>query len=247
MSDQNPPDVPPSGPVYPGYPATQTSDPGYSSYPRGGPQYDLRSMPPASKTKAMWALILAIIPAVLTWIAAIILAIQVLSDSRDGRQHGKGMAIAALVIIPLWIAVIVAIIVADVADDADRGPMGEVTRSGEVLVNDVRAGDCVVKGFNDEVMYTVDVTPCTKPHALEAYANFDLAAGDYPGDNEVERLTTVGCVKRFRQFVGVDAEKSDLQISYILPVKESWDEHRQATCMVGEGKASTGSLEHARR
>lgn len=241
MNDHVPP-APPEPPA-----SQQPMLPSFPSYPTGGIQDDRRMMPPPTTTKAMWALILACLPAVLTWIASVILAIQVLSDSRGGRQNGKGMAIAALVIIPLWIALFVAVIVADSADDADRDATGTVTRSGEVLVNDVRAGDCLDEDFTDEVMYTVDVVPCTEPHALEAYASFDLGAGDFPGEDEVERLGTIGCVKRFTAFVGVKAEKSRLEIGYLLPARNTWSESREVSCVVGEDKATTGSLKNAKR
>ncbi len=241
MSDQVPPPTEP--------PAGQPYAPAFPSYPTGGPQsYDpRRSMPPPSKTKAGWALGLACFPGLVTWIISLILSIQVISDSKHRPGNGKGMAIAALIIIPLWIVLIVAVLIGDAADDADRDVSGTVTRSGEVLVTDVRAGDCIVNGFDDKAMYTVDVTPCAEPHALETYATFDLERGDYPGDKEVERLSTIGCVDRFGPFVGVEAGESELDIAYILPARGSWEKSRNVACVVSEGKASTGTLKNSRR
>ncbi len=106
MSDQVPPPTEP--------PAGQPYAPAFPSYPTGGPQsYDpRRSMPPPSKTKAGWALGLAIAPAPLAWLISLILSIQVISDSKHRPGNGKGMAIAALIIIPVWVVLFVGLIVA---------------------------------------------------------------------------------------------------------------------------------------
>ena len=184
MNDQ----VPPATPEPPA--SQQPMLPTFPSYPTAGIQwYDRNELPP-SKTKAAWALALACLPVPITWLLSLILAIQVLGDSKHGRDHGRHMAISALFIIPAWIVVGILTYALQSANDADRDASGAVTRSGEVLVTDVRAGDCLDEDFTDEAMYTVDVVPCTEPHAIEAYAGFDLEAGDFPGDEEVERLAT---------------------------------------------------------
>lgn len=225
-------------------PQPPTSQPSsYSAYPTdGGPS----PLPPPSTTKATWALILAIIPAVLTWIGAIVLAIQVLADSRDGRNHGKGRAIAALVICGLWLVVTAAIVIVALTGRADRDSTGKVTEAGSVDVTKIQIGDCLVDDVTGEASTSVDVVPCSKTHLYEAYSNFTLPDGDFPGEAEVVSAAEEGCVDRFKSYIGVAYDDSEIDVTYLHPLKESWNIDRGVTCLVTEGNG-TGTLKDAKR
>ena len=91
-----------------------------------------------SKGMAITALILSFICCL--DVVGIILAIVVLIRSRDGRNHGKGLAIAALIIsvITLLIAVVGGYAIYDYAKDLKD-------------VESLKAGDCfTAKGLTDE-------------------------------------------------------------------------------------------------
>lgn len=246
MSEEQSPQAPGSSDPYGQAPppaATQWQ-PGtaYAAYAEYAARTGVPKPPPPSKAMSIWALVLAVIPAVLTWIVSVVLAVIVLSHSKDGRDHGKGMAIAALIIVPVWIVITIVIIAASVAGTAERDASGTVTKAGDVSVQSLKPGDCISKDLGEEAILTVPVVPCSDPHRQEAYASFTLPAGDFPGQDEVDRLTEGGCLKRFASYVGVPADESDLEIVYLSPWEDSWDIDRGVTCLVSTGSTSTGSL-----
>lgn len=244
MTEQQPPQPNPSQPYGP--PAGQQPFP-QQPYPPQYAPYPPNTRAP-SKALAITALVLAILGFfAITAIAAIVLAIIVLVQSKDGRPRGKGMAIAALVICVLWVAALVAVIVVAVNSQPDRDSSGHVVKGGHVLVGSIRIGDCLAKEPSSSVQITVKLTPCSGPHREEAYANFDLPDGDFPGQAEVDRLADAGCFERFEKYVGVPLDESELQVVYMRPYEDSWDVDKGVTCMVSEGKASTGSLKGANR
>lgn len=239
MTEQDPPAAPAN-------PAQQPLA-AYSSFPTSTAQDPRRTMPPPSKTKAGWALGLACFPGLITWLISLILALQVLSDSRHGRDHGRRMAIAALIIIPVWISVIVLLVVLDSLNDADRDTAGVVTHRGEVASTDLRPGDCTADNLGEKTYFEVTVTPCSTAHYFEAFAEFDLDTGSFPGLTEVGRLADTGCADRFESYVGVPYADSRLEVLFLHPIESSWTLNRTVTCLVSTGSRSTGTLEGAKR
>ena len=245
-SDPNRPYVPPAAQPYPQQPYPGQPYPG-QPYPAQYPPYRPNAGAP-SKALAITALVLALFGFfVLTAIAAVVLAIIVLVRSRDGRRHGKGMAITALIICVLWVVGAVIAIVAVVNTQPERDSSGQVVDGGWVLVNSIRVGDCLLEEPGASAQLTVEVVPCSEPHREEAYANFDLGGGDFPGQAEVDRLSEGGCFSRFSAYVGVPPEESDLQVVYLRPLEETWGSDTGVTCLVSEGKPGTGSLKNSKQ
>jgi Septum formation len=258
---------PPQGPVPPG-PAIPESTPPpppwyavppHLSHATQSP--DPRFLPPPSKAMAGWALGLAILPCFgIGWFVSVGLAIAVLVRSRDGRAHGKGLAIAALVIDGLWVVVFFVLVavgfVQDLRADAERDPTGRVSHRDEVSVQKIRTGDCLdypgLFGSEDEAVAsaTVDAVPCDQPHQFQAYRSFTIPGDSYPGRDRVEQQATEGCFAAFRDFVGVPYGRSKLEPYYLYPQANSWrllDDH-SVTCLVAEpGRLTTGTLEGSRR
>lgn len=242
MSDQQPPV--PDEPVASQPPPTPPPGPVAPPYPYGQPPLQA-----PARTQAIWAMVLAIIPCLLTWIAAVVLAIIALSRRKDGQDHGRGFAIAALVIVGAWlvIGVVVAIIVG-VFSGVERDSEGSVSSGGRVDVTDVKVGDCIVDDdIEGETSYTVTLVPCSESHLYEAYANFDLPDGDYPGDEKASSLSEDGCADRFESYVGTAYEESELGVTFLYPEKSSWSMDQGVTCLLTEDTKTTGSLKDAQR
>ena len=264
-----PPPPPPAYGQPPGYGQPPYPQPGQAPYPQPGQApyagYGIASQPYTygggrpSKTMAGWALGLALaffVP--LATLVSIGLAIAVLVRSRDGRDHGRGMAIAALVIDVLLIAVLVGLIVLGVlvgSGDPDRDTTGRVTSSQQASVFSVQPGDCVNDGnlfTSDEATTstTVQVVPCTGSHQLEAYLAQDLPDGDFPGTDAVSTSAQDLCAAAFRDFVGTAPRRSELGIYFYVPTQQTWDraDDRAVTCMVGvPDTETTGTLKGSRR
>jgi len=237
MTEQQPPQSYPQHPYGP--PAGQQPYPGQPYRPNAGAP---------SKGLAIAALVLAILGFfVVTVIVAVVLAIVVLVQSRDGRPRGKGMAISALAICALWVVGFIVLAVAVVNSQPERDSSGQVVDGGQVLVTGIRVGDCLTKQPDTSTQLTVEVTPCSKTHRQEAYANFDLGDGDFPGQAEVDRLAEGGCFSRFEEYVGIPADESSLEVFYLRPLEESWTADPGVTCLVSEGKSGTGSLKNSKR
>jgi len=237
--DPNQPYGPPAGrpyqQPYPGQPYA-------AQYPSPGQQR------PPSKALAITALVMAFLGfLVITWIAAVVLAIIVLVQSRGGRKNGKGMAISALLVCALWVVGLIIVIVAVVNSQPERDSSGHVVKGGHVLTGSIRTGDCLKKDPSTSAQLTVELVPCSEPHRQEAFANFDLPGGDFPGQPEVDQQAERGCVAQFATYLGVAQDESELRIFYLRPSKDSWSVDKGVTCMVSDGTATTGSFKGAKR
>lgn len=229
----------------------ESADADYQRFP-AGPAQDApvltQAGPPPSKAMATWSLVLAVIPVPILWAVSIGLGIAVLSRSRDGRAHGKGLVIAAFVVIGLWIAAIVVAALVGAFGTAERDTAGTVTTRGDVPVAELRTGDCVAKEIGEDVeMLTLEVIPCDEPHSYETYSTFVLPEGDFPGQKEVDRLAEGGCVKRFENFVGLSYDDSKLELFYMRPFAEGWAIDRGVACLLVNETRAAGSLKGVAR
>ena len=225
-------------PPYEPYPTSSA----YPSYPA----HDPRSTPPVSKTQAGWALGLSLIPILITLVIAVVLAIGVLRDCRDGRDHGKKMAIGALCVVAGWIVLISGIVVAVYLSGAERDSSGDVTESGSVAVTALGIGDCLPEMPDVGEQLRVDVVPCSDPHRGEVYAEFDLKA--FTTQDEVDRTVERTCTRRFTGFMGLTYPESQADVVYFRPLSSrAFGEDAGATCLVFVDEEVTGSLAGARR
>ena len=163
---------PPAQPSYgqPQYGAPQPGQPQYGTpqpFP-GGPATDQ-----PSKGMAIASLVLSLIGCtIIAGIVSIVLAVIVLRRGKDGRDHGKGFAIAGLIISVLSILLTVVLVV-----------LGVVAGSTLKDVNDLKTGDCVnINGLNDEEFESLETVECAKEHDAEVLATVKLSedqAADY--------------------------------------------------------------------
>jgi hypothetical protein len=228
-------------PPYEPYPVSS-----YPSYP--SPSDRDRQLPPPSKTQAGWALGLAIIPSVITWIISVVFACSVISRSRDGRDHGKGMAVAALVIVGVWVAIAITVIAVLVATNAERDERGGVTDGGRATIVGLHVGDCLpAPEATDEEQLAVQVVPCGEPHDAEVYANFDLD-GEWTTLDEVDQISGAGCVERFPDYVGIPPGESSLNVLYFIPINErSFNRDSAVVCILVAPEPLVASLEGSKR
>ena len=171
-----PPPPPPTDPAAPapppaaapyGSPQPQygTPQPQYPAAPGSYPGAPVESEP--SKAMAITALISSLLCCTPL---GFILALVVLARSKDGKNHGKGLAIAALVISILFSLGIAA------------GAYGLTQVDWDDLnpVSDLSQGDCFnAKGLDDEdaeFVSEIDEVSCTTSHDAEVLASTDFTA-----------------------------------------------------------------------
>lgn len=231
--------------------------------PYGSPYAPVQNPYPASKTMAGWSLglALALCFAPISNLISIGLAIAVLvSGARDGRDHGKGLAIAALIVDGIVLVGFLGLVAVGVAgglsQDAERDPAGRVTERQEVSAMKIRKGDCVddpqLLAARDESVEanTIEAVPCGQAHDLEAYHVFNLPTKEYPGDKRAFQLAAQGCLAEFQAFVGRPYRASELDFWTYYPGRTSWQlfDDRAVVCVVGHPDHKTrGSLEDSRR
>ncbi|WP_205474904.1 DUF4190 domain-containing protein [Nocardioides sp. SYSU D00038] len=162
----------PGGPGQPTYgqnPYGGTPPPGYGgpAYP-GGPQQE-----EPSKGLAIVALVTAFLGCTcIGAIASIVMSVIVLRRSRDGRNHGKGLAISAIVISLLSLA-------AGVVAGAVIGVLANYAS-----IDELETGQCITaEGLSGSGNSVTEITKvsCSDEHDGEIMATVDLTAEQAEG------------------------------------------------------------------
>jgi len=126
---------------------------------------------------------------------------------------------------------------------------GPTRITDDMVAEDLAVGDCLNDAELSGIVTSVPVVPCSEPHDSEAYAEFDLADGPYPGQDEINAQGDAGCVAAFATFVGIAFNESELKYNFYLPTETSWPQgDRRILCEVYDPKKqTTGTLEGAAR
>jgi len=195
------------------------------------PRYDSRR----SRNMAGWALGLSLALCIpFAFLVAIGLAIAVLVRSAGGGEdHGKGKAIAALVISGLIIianVVYAVVIVFNGVDGTERDADGQVVDGGTVTPDRLRVGDCFTEpafdkisadGSEREASATIEVVPCSEPHQAEAFHSFKISGDDFPGHDAISSWSA-DCFRAFKEYVGKAYAQSSLDVMFYSPTAQSW-------------------------
>lgn len=175
----------PSTPPPPQYGAPQPPPPTGAPYgaptgqPHGAPYGQPGAFPasgeqgPPSRTMAILALVLAFtccLP------IGLVLGIIVLRRGKDGRDHGRGLAIAAIVVNALVVLASIALVVFAVV-------VGSQVRA----IPDLEPGDCISGSgilTDDEEVGTITEQECTEPHDAEVMGMVTLTDEDVASDTD---------------------------------------------------------------
>ncbi|NYD72308.1 septum formation family protein [Herbiconiux flava] len=111
----------------------------------------------------------------------------------------------------------------------------------------VKPGDCV-DDTDDENVTELPVVDCAGPHDFEAFTSFEIDEGEFPGEDAVHSQAQDACIVAMGEFVGLDYSESKLDVQYLTPTEDSWNEldDRTVVCLVYDpaGKL-TGTVENA--
>jgi DNA-binding SARP family transcriptional activator len=153
-----------------------------------------------------------------------------------------------------------------VTDDSDTAT--STTVSGErppgriIPLETLEIGDCfnLPRGIDRQVqsggvssdnsVLTVWLVACKQPHEQEVFHLFELAAGPYPGEAEIQAFAREQCAARFAEYVGISPERSGLHFVYVWPSRTSWGQWlRKGGCALFDpvGRDLIGSMAGTRR
>lgn len=103
-------------------------------------------------------------------------------------------------------------------------------------------GDCIQIGDiteGDEVD-GVPTLDCSEEHDGQVVHIFDLPDGDFPSNDEVLDAVQTNCSEGFEEFVGVAFEESKLELNWLSPVEQGWDDgDRSVQCVAYLAEATT--------
>jgi len=125
------------------------------------------------------------------------------------------------------------VVVSSCGGGAQRNSSGVVVKSGSNSVFSVKIGDCT----NSDLSGTAEklnLVPCDKPHALEAYSIVASTATTYPGADALQIFAEQSCIDNFFGYVGVELSQSILYYTYVYPSVTSWNDKsdRSVVCFI---------------
>lgn len=132
----------------------------------------------------------------------------------------------------------------------DSSP-GQTEEGVPVNFLELSVGDCFDIPTNLPAGEALRYSSCDVLHMFEAYAEFELDDGEFPGNDTIDAAATERCEPAFREFVGESWQSSDYDYQYIIPSRSTWDElgDRSVLCMTNtlDGLPWTGSAKDSGR
>lgn len=136
-------------------------------------------------------------------------------------------------------------------DKPERGENGQVSEVVEgASVFDIQDGDCLSQFATEGDVQEIDIIPCDQEHHQEVLMITQITAEQLPDEEAVKKLVREECVPAFKDFVGTSFDDSSLDIQYLSPSQESWEnqDDRDIVCTVYDpAGATTGTLKDANR
>ena len=119
---------------------------------------------------------------------------------------------------------------------ASRSDTGEISRSGDIDVNDLRVGDCLdFKDPDAEEFDQVTARPCSEEHGYELFFVGSMPAETYPTDDAIDSYVTDACEPAFATYVGRSFESSRLEMTWLAPTSAGWNSGDHAVqCLLND-------------
>ena len=117
-----------------------------------------------------------------------------------------------------------------------------LSRAGTKTVTALQVGDCVTTLDESGDVSHLPVVACGQAHQGEVYFAYQMPAGEFPGDEKVQKQAEARCAEEIDTYAGAGAvEKYD--IFYLRPSSGDWPAHRGVTCIATDArKPVTGSI-----
>jgi hypothetical protein len=153
---------------------------------------------------------------------------------RAGGVRGRRLAMGFILVGGLTCLAVGAVLVLDPVE----------RKADEVRFDDLRVGPCLRELDPGEQARSVRVAPCDEDHAAEVFSTFDLAGGDFPGEEAVGRRAEEECEERLAgREDPVDLDR--YAVATVAPTAQSWENgDRVVHCLLvtPDGTPLTGPL-----
>jgi hypothetical protein len=123
--------------------------------------------------------------------------------------------------------------------DASRAATGEIDKSGNLSVVDLRVGDCFdLKDPSADQIGNVNAVPCTSEHEFEVFYVGAMGKGSYPTDAAGQRrnhgrqvlqidgafgtYVDQNCMPAFGAYIGKAWDDTALDIYWVVPTDDAW-------------------------
>jgi len=150
-----------------------------------------------------------------------------------------------------WVILLVAVPVVGFFVNAQRGAEGEITRSGELAIRELRVGDCFdLQDATADEAEKVTARPCTEAHEFELIHIGTMPDGAYPIDTVLAGWLTENCLPAFDAYVGIAYEQSKYDVAWFQPTTDGWSQgDRSVQCAAADPHDAElmGSLRGAAR
>lgn len=162
---------------------------------------------------------------------ALVLGVVALVSIRRTARRGTGLAVAGMVLSVLWIGAGFAVYQAVLSQPPLRDANGVIIRKGDVPVDQLRIGDCLEKWSTSDKVGKVAAVPCTTAHDAEVFHTFDITGEAYPGDQEVTKQGTSGCLATSTTAIKA-ADLKNAKVALLKPIESSWKQNDHTiTCL----------------
>ena len=108
-------------------------------------------------------------------------------------------------------------------------------------------GACVNSSDLEGEITEIPTVDCSEEHDSQVFFLAEMTDDEFPGQEGVQAAAEEQCLPAFEDFVGATYEESSLDISYIGPSQETWDQadDREVICILYtmDGSTSTESFE----
>jgi len=125
---------------------------------------------------------------------------------------------------------------------ADRDSGGEISKSGDLNVNQTRIGDCFID-FPDVTLEVTNISsvkavPCTEPHSWQVFHKSSLLPGEYSDVAVIDASNEVCGSAIDALFTSLNDlqynEYRSADINIIQPTEKSWaNGNRAVDCLIG--------------
>lgn len=111
-------------------------------------------------------------------------------------------------------------------------------------------GACLnASSLSGEEISRVATVDCSQEHDVEAFASMRLTGDSWPGAEDILARADEFCLAEFETFVGTKYHDSDLDVSFLHPTEDSWNNaaDREVLCLVIAPEPVTGTLKDSAR